>query len=275
MDSQAGRAALDKCFVSFVAVDSGLAAVASIVADLNAFSTRKVEEPDFDRRFAAFSDISERRYGELSPEEWIPVLRNLVSSVRHEKEFSMRTNAAFCLVKLVDRASETVQEGGDTAFRDLVVFVLLPAIKASMERGSEAVRNEHALLGGREANAVAVTTFWAGMDIVNANTETAKLQSVNPATQAALAANSLAIQNRLAPASTTPGNVTTQAQTTRVLGGYSVYDAGTTAAETAAREPNIFPAGLYCPIGQGADSSTYINGVESLADKSEAIAGAP
>ncbi|KAI9030419.1 armadillo-type protein [Hyaloraphidium curvatum] len=142
MDSQAGRAALDKCFGSFVAVDAGLAAVASIVADLNAFSARKVEEPDFDRRFAAFSDISQRRYGELSPEEWLPVLHNLVFSVRDEKEFSVRTNAAFCLVKLVDRASEAVQEGGGTAFRDLVVFVLLPAIKASMKRGSEAVRNE-------------------------------------------------------------------------------------------------------------------------------------
>ncbi|KAI9027005.1 hypothetical protein DFJ74DRAFT_766323 [Hyaloraphidium curvatum] len=138
----------------------------------------------------------------------------------------------------------------------------LPSAGISEAVASGFAHAQNASFVADKANAVAVTTFWAGIDIVNANTETAKLQSITPATQAALAANSLAIQNRLAPASTTPGNFTTPGQTSLVLGGYSVYDAGTTASQTAARQPDIFPAGSYCPIGQGADFITYINGVK-------------
>lgn len=144
IESQAGRAALDACFQSFLAVDPSLSHVAKLVADMNAMSAKRIDEPDFDRRFAAFSSISQELYRNLTSGEWLPLLHNLIFSVRDEKEFSVRTNSAYCIVKLIDRAAELAdaKDAGFGDHRDLVVYVLLPAIKQSMKTGSEAVRNE-------------------------------------------------------------------------------------------------------------------------------------
>lgn len=137
IESRDGRTALNTCFESFLAVDPALAKVAGLVADMNAWSVRRLDEPDFDRRFAAFATISQGAYAEFTAQEWLPLLHNLIYSVRDDKEFSVRTNAAFCIVKLIDRAAELSGE-----VKDLVTFVVLPAIKQTMKRSTEAVRNE-------------------------------------------------------------------------------------------------------------------------------------
>lgn len=62
--SRPTRISLISSFHRFAAIasDLGLQGLAQLLEGMNAYSTKRIDEPDFDRRLATFSDFNENLY---------------------------------------------------------------------------------------------------------------------------------------------------------------------------------------------------------------------
>ncbi|KAI6100638.1 armadillo-type protein [Pisolithus sp. B1] len=69
--------------------------VATLLDSLNASSTKRVNEPDFDRRLAAFATLNDQQYEHLTCRGWLP----------DSEELAIRSNAAFTLRRFIADAS--------------------------------------------------------------------------------------------------------------------------------------------------------------------------
>jgi hypothetical protein len=103
------------------------------------------------------------------------------------------------------------------------------------------------------SNDVQVAQFWAGVQVMNANTQSAANAASTAVTQAALLANTNTAAGILAPLTTTPGNFSQPAEYEKALEAFPMWRNSSTAATQIAADPAAFPAGYYCPVGQGAD----------------------
>ncbi|KAG6381489.1 hypothetical protein JVT61DRAFT_70 [Boletus reticuloceps] len=81
-------------------VHPNIQGLASLLESLNACSTKRVNEPDFDRRLSAFTTLNEERYPTLTRCDWLLVLYNALHFVQDTEELAIRNNAAFTLVSL-------------------------------------------------------------------------------------------------------------------------------------------------------------------------------
>ncbi|KAI9203103.1 armadillo-type protein, partial [Polychytrium aggregatum] len=131
-------------FARFAELEPELAVVAELVQGLNAFSTRRMDEPDFDRRFDAFNKVSRELHPDLVPVQWLPLLHNFVHHVQDPTEYSIRSNAAFCIVKFLENAAaqQDLQAEYSEAFMSQVVHVVFPALKRGLRINAEPVRQE-------------------------------------------------------------------------------------------------------------------------------------
>ncbi|KAI9824863.1 MAG: U3 snoRNP protein [Thelocarpon impressellum] len=136
------RAVLSEVLLVFARHDSSLAEVAELCAELNSFSDRRVDEPDFDRRFRAFNRINEDGYKAFTPRQWTPILYNMLYYVKDNEELAIRTNASFSLRRFVEAAC--LPSDTDVAdFKHLLSSILLPAIRTGVRESSELIRTEY------------------------------------------------------------------------------------------------------------------------------------
>ncbi|ORY46536.1 hypothetical protein BCR33DRAFT_715588 [Rhizoclosmatium globosum] len=52
--------------------------IVTLVENFNAYLSRRIEEPDFNRRFDAFSEVGQTLYKSLDADQWLPVLHTFV-----------------------------------------------------------------------------------------------------------------------------------------------------------------------------------------------------
>lgn len=135
------RVTLSQTIDLFAEVDSELSEIGHLVGDLNAYDTRRLDAPDFDRRLAAFAKLSEELYLELSPRAWTPILYNLLFFVQDTEEMSLRTGSAFGLERFFI-AAQTANLS--TPYTTLLSTAVLPAIKKGLKHSNELVRREFA-----------------------------------------------------------------------------------------------------------------------------------
>ncbi|EGO26080.1 hypothetical protein SERLADRAFT_367707 [Serpula lacrymans var. lacrymans S7.9] len=132
------RAALVATFQRLSTVDVSLASLASLLASLNAFSVKRLDEPDFECRLEAFSKLNEQIYASLSPHDWLPIIYNMLSFIQDPEELAVRNNASFTLRHFVDLASDdTLTEYGSIFMR-----ILFPGLKNGLRSKHELVRSE-------------------------------------------------------------------------------------------------------------------------------------
>ncbi|KAK9899045.1 hypothetical protein P389DRAFT_150262 [Cystobasidium minutum MCA 4210] len=112
--------------------------VADLLDELNAFSIRRMDVPDFDRRLAAFQNLNERKYSVLKPTEWVPVLANMFYFIQDPEELSIRSNANAALRRFVEVASSSLDPGCRTVFSKN----FLPALKRALRSKVDLVRIE-------------------------------------------------------------------------------------------------------------------------------------
>ncbi|KAJ3025180.1 UNVERIFIED_CONTAM: U3 snoRNP protein [Siphonaria sp. JEL0065] len=139
----------------FSNLDKRMDPIVTLVENFNAYLVRRIEEPDFNRRFDAFTEVGQNLYKSLDSDQWLPVLHSLVHSLQDVTEFSIRTSAAFCLSKFIDVASgkatdvaETVDVDQIEKMKQLVLQVLLPAVKKGVKSNVELIRSEFMTLLG-------------------------------------------------------------------------------------------------------------------------------
>ncbi|KAK7033108.1 DRIM domain-containing protein, partial [Favolaschia claudopus] len=139
--SRLARISLVRTFQQLSLMNQSLEPLAQTLDALNAYSTRRVDEPDFDRRLTAFATLNETLYQSLSPRQWLPILYSALHSIQDPAELAIRNNAAFAMRHFLDFVAEHAVPEFETMF-DRVLF---PGLKNGLRSKNELVRSE--LLG--------------------------------------------------------------------------------------------------------------------------------
>lgn len=134
------RRALIAALQTFAEADKSLARSIEIVADLNAYRVKRMDEPDFDKRLDAFALLCDVPESELpqTVREWQPILRTTLFFIQEPEELSIRTNAGTVL----KRFASLVGEADSGPLVDTMNTVVLPALRRILLSKVELVRNE-------------------------------------------------------------------------------------------------------------------------------------
>ena len=135
------RVVLSEVLVTLAQDDADLLEVAHLCLDLNAFSSRSIDEPDFDKRLKAFTTLNESAYLTLSVKQWSPLVYNMLFYVKDNEELAIRTNASYALRRYIETNPFRSQVTG-TGSSDLLTQVLLSALRKGASERSEFVRME-------------------------------------------------------------------------------------------------------------------------------------
>ncbi|KAK3175064.1 hypothetical protein OEA41_002310 [Lepraria neglecta] len=139
---RANRLVLSQVMHVLAQKDPELEDVAWLCTRLNAFSLRKIDEPDFDERLKAFNIINEMKFRMLNVKQWRPLLYNMLHYVKDTEELAIRSNASFALRRFVE-TNVLNADNSERESRDLVKLVLLPALRSGASESSELVRAEY------------------------------------------------------------------------------------------------------------------------------------
>lgn len=134
------RRALVAVLEKFAQSDASLLPSFKAVSDINAYSARRLDEPDFDRRLKTFAQLNDAEFTSLpkSSREWLPLLRSALFFVQEPEELSIRTNAS----SLIQRFISLVGGSQDGPLVDALLNVIMPGLRRVLGSKVELVRNE-------------------------------------------------------------------------------------------------------------------------------------
>jgi U3 small nucleolar RNA-associated protein 20 len=132
------RLALTSTFNQLAVVHLSIQELAGLLESFNACSSKRIDEPDFDRRLTAFTLLNEQKYTALSCREWLPVISNALYFVQDAEELAIRDHAAFTLRRFIDLTCDPSHPEMETLF----MRTALPALKNALKFKYELVRAE-------------------------------------------------------------------------------------------------------------------------------------
>jgi U3 small nucleolar RNA-associated protein 20 len=130
------RIALIAVFRALSAIDVSLQELAELLEQLNAFSSKRIDEPDFDRRLKAFTKLNEIFHPSLTPQHWLPVLFNLLYCIQDPDELAIRSNSRQSFKHFID----AVAAGSDPGYQTIFLRKLFPGLKNGLRSKNEMVR---------------------------------------------------------------------------------------------------------------------------------------
>ncbi|THG95629.1 hypothetical protein EW026_g6070 [Hermanssonia centrifuga] len=133
--SRQARLALVATFRMFSENDKALLPLADVLESLNAYSSRRLEEPDFDRRLNAFTTLNETLYQSLSPKEWLPILYNMLNFIQEPEELTIRSSASFSMKRFIDLVA-----GQRGEYESIFQKTLYAGLKNGLRSKNEMVR---------------------------------------------------------------------------------------------------------------------------------------
>ncbi|KAF8986162.1 U3 snoRNP protein [Entomortierella lignicola] len=137
------RVLLVEIIAEFAKIDRSLESASLLIADLNAFSTTRIDTPDFDRRMDAFNLLTSSAYKDFNSRQWLPILHNMMFYIRDPEEMSIRSNSTFALTRFIDRCADIPTEDPlHEQFRGLLAHVIYPGLKKGFKSPIELVRYE-------------------------------------------------------------------------------------------------------------------------------------
>ncbi|KAJ8592088.1 DRIM-domain-containing protein, partial [Rhizopogon salebrosus TDB-379] len=132
------RLALTSTFNQLAVIHPSIQELAGLLESLNACLSKRIDEPDFDRRLTAFTLLNEQKYAALSCHEWLPVISNALYFVQDAEELAIRNHAAFTLRHFIDLTCDPSHPEMETLF----MRTALPALKNALKFKYELVRAE-------------------------------------------------------------------------------------------------------------------------------------
>ncbi|KNZ75043.1 U3 small nucleolar RNA-associated protein 20 [Termitomyces sp. J132] len=132
------RVSLVSTFQQFAMIDTSLEALSSTLSSLNAYSSKHMDEPDFDARLSAFVALNETQYKTLSCLDWLPLIYNMLHFIQDPAELAVRNNASFALRHFID----LVAAKSSSDFENTFIRILFPGLKNGLRSKSELVRAE-------------------------------------------------------------------------------------------------------------------------------------
>ncbi|KYK58560.1 HEAT repeat protein [Drechmeria coniospora] len=138
------RLSLSRALIAISQQDAEVAEVASLCQELNCFKTGRLDEPDYDRRLAAFNAISADRDVPWTPKQWMPLLHNLLFFIKADEEFGvLSSNSADGMRRFVKNAADCPSAHLKGEFEKQMKTILLPSIYSGAREQSETVRREN------------------------------------------------------------------------------------------------------------------------------------
>lgn len=145
------RESLSKVLLAYATREPSVREVAQICSDLNSYVEERLDEPDYDRRLAAFLAIT-RREVVLTLEQWNPLLHNSIFYLHQDEEFGILTsNSVDVMCSFIDATAEAWGTETQAAHIELLGETITPAIQAGVREESETVRRETMRLLGHLA----------------------------------------------------------------------------------------------------------------------------
>lgn len=136
------RESLSNVLLAYATRDSTVQEIARICAELNSYVAERLDEPDYDRRLAAFNAITKVETA-FTIEQWLPLLHNAVFFLHHDEEFGiLSSNSADVLCRLVNAAAGAWNTEMQAAYVELLNEIIMPAVHAGVRDLSETVRRE-------------------------------------------------------------------------------------------------------------------------------------
>lgn len=135
------RLGLVEAFRSLASVNSSLQGLDVLLENLNAYSQKRVDEPDFDRRLRGFIALTEQHAPSLSLPNWSLVIHQTLYSIHDPEELAIRTSSASVLRLFVDLVAATPTPESEAVFTK----ILFAGMKNGLRTKNELVRSE--LLG--------------------------------------------------------------------------------------------------------------------------------
>ncbi|KAI0538097.1 armadillo-type protein [Xylaria digitata] len=116
--------------------------LSELCADINAYRRHRIDEPDYDKRLAAFNTISKSREAPFTLRDWEPLIHNMILYIKHDEEYGvLSANSADGLCSFIDAtASSTGSE--EENFRRMLSTIVLPSLYSNAKEPSETVRRE-------------------------------------------------------------------------------------------------------------------------------------
>ncbi|KAG0375311.1 U3 snoRNP protein [Mortierella sp. AD032] len=137
------RVLLVAIMAEFARIDTSFSTASALIADLNSYSTTRIDVPDFDRRMDAFNLLTNSLYKDLNDRQWLPVLHNMMFYIRDPEEMSIRSNSTFALTRFIDQCADLdPQDPQHELFRGLLAHVIYPGLKKGFKSPIELVRFE-------------------------------------------------------------------------------------------------------------------------------------
>lgn len=140
LKSRQAREELVKVFNLFKNSDKSLEDVCSLIEDLNSYSVRRIDEPDFDRRLEAFAKI-DSTCNNLNVNQWIPVLHNMLFFVQDYEELALRSSSSSVMRKFVKIVSDRCVSSDDD-YGQCLLRMLYPGLRNGLRSKYELVRVE-------------------------------------------------------------------------------------------------------------------------------------
>lgn len=138
LNARSTRQFLCEVYSELANVDASFSSKTSeILAHVNAWNAKRLEEPDYDARLTAFANAKALiEQDKLKTEEILPLLHNCIYFVLSSDDMSLRDSAGSCLSCIV---RYVVQRRGDKgeAFHVLIMKCLLPACKKALSLKKE------------------------------------------------------------------------------------------------------------------------------------------
>ncbi|GMF62420.1 unnamed protein product [[Candida] boidinii] len=117
--------------------------VGTLASDLNAYSAKRINEPDFEIRLNAYREINQREYKKLTNLEWLPIIHTALYFINDENDHSMRSSSSYTLIRFVD--SMNLQETKEDAesYLNTLKQLILPKLKIGFRNKNELVQMEY------------------------------------------------------------------------------------------------------------------------------------
>ncbi|CCD22976.1 Utp20p NDAI_0A08230 [Naumovozyma dairenensis CBS 421] len=117
--------------------------VSKLVADLNSFSTKRMQEYDFQRRLSAFKEFTENTYKTYSDMAWLPIIYTCLYFINDQEELAIRTNSTHTLIKFIDYINSKPTIADANVSISMLKNVILPALRTGLRKSDEAIQSEY------------------------------------------------------------------------------------------------------------------------------------
>lgn len=105
--------------------------LAMLINDLNSWDTKHLNQPNYDKIFAAFKDIT-NKINEFNTEQLLPILKNCLYFIVTSEDVAVREVACGTVEDIIDRIRED-----DEKFDDIIVKTIVPAVKNGFKSQKE------------------------------------------------------------------------------------------------------------------------------------------